>query len=117
MFVFRRPNVQVLAIARGTRRRFAAQLLLPLRYVGPSKLRISGTVFILFYFRKRLKGKFAVPALKAIKIVLIMRSSVPAVAVCTLFYFFRREIKSSNNVQNVFIFFRRVRVIINKGAP
>ena len=93
MDVFRRPNVQVLAIARGTRRRFAAQLLLPLRYVGPSKLRISGTVFILFYFRKRLKGKFAVPALKTIKIVLIMRSN-PAVAVCTLFFtFFRREIK------------------------
>ena len=67
--------MEVLELATETRRRFAAQLLLPLRYVGPSKLRISGTVFILFYFRKRLKGKFAVPALKAINIVLIMRSS------------------------------------------
>ena len=105
MFVFRRPNVEVLAIARGTRRRFAAQLLLPLRYVGPSKLRISGTVFILFYFRKRLKGKFAVPALKTIKIVLIMRSS--CCSVHSFFTFFaERNKKSSNNVQNVFIFFR-----------
>ena len=82
---FRRPNVEVLAIARGTRRRFAAQLLLPLRYVGPSKLRISGTVFILFYFRKRLKGKFAVPALKAINILLIMRSSCCSVHSFLLF--------------------------------
>ena len=95
MVSFRRPNVQVLAIARGTRRRFAAQLLLPLRYVGPSKLRISGTVFILFYFRKRLKGKFAVPALKVINILLIMRSN-PAVAVCTLFYFFPERNKKQD---------------------
>ena len=103
MDVFRRPNVQVLAIARGTRRRFAAQLLLPLRYVGPSKLRISGTVFILFYFRKRLKGKFAVSALKTIKVVLIMRSS--CCSVHSFFYFFPERNKKAVITYRMFLFF------------